>query len=140
MDEVESLREELEAARAEAAGLAERLADREARAAELETAAAGLRQDLEAAHGERRAALARYRETLLAQSPELPAEMVSGETLEAIDASAQAARELVARVREQVTATDASRAVPAGSPPRRGPDVSAMSAAEKIRYGLTERQ
>ena len=138
MDELDAIQEELEAARTEAERLAERLADREARAAELEQATAGLRRDLETAHGERRAALARYRETLLAQSPELPADLITGDTLEAVDRSAGAARELVARVREQVASADAARPVPTGSPPRRGPDTSAMSPAEKIRYGLSE--
>ena len=139
MDEIEAIQEQLEAARTEAARLAERLADREARAAELEQATAGLRRDLEAAHGERRVALARYRETLLARSPELPADLVTGDTLEAVDQSAAAARQLVARVREHVASEDAARLVPTGSPPRRGPDTAAMSPAEKIRYGLEER-
>jgi predicted nuclease with TOPRIM domain len=139
MDDLEALREELEEARAEAARLADRLADREARTAEMESAEAALRRELEAVHGERRAALARYRELLLAQSPELPPELVTGETLEAIDAAAQAARGLVARVREHVV-TEAARSVPAGSPPRRGPDLGALSPAEKIRYGIAERQ
>ena len=138
MDDLGVLREELETARTEAARLAERLADREARTAEMETAAAGLRRDLEAAHAERRAALTRYRETLLAGSPELPAELVTGDSLDQLDTAVRTARDLVARVREHV-ATDAARAVPAGSPPRRGPDLGAMSAAEKIRYGIGSR-
>lgn len=140
MDELEALREDLEAARAEAARLAERLADHEARAAELEQTATGLQHGLEAAHSERQAAVARYREALLTQSPELPADLVAGDTLEAVDRSAQAARELVARVREHVAVGEADRNVPAGSPPRRGPDLSAMSAAEKIRYGIGSRE
>ena len=139
MDDRDTLREELEAVRTESARLAERLADREAWTVEMETAAAGLRRDLEAAHAERRAALARYRETLLAGSPELPAELVTGDTLDQIDAAVQTTRDLVARVREHVGA-DTARTVPAGSPPRRGPDLGAMSAAEKIRYGISERQ
>lgn len=138
MDDLDALREELESVRAEAAQLAERLADREARSVELEETATALRRDLETAHGDRRAALARYRDALLTQSPELPGELIGGETIEAIDASVQAARGLVARVREHVVA-EAARAVPAGSPTRRGPDLGAMSAAEKIRYGVSSR-
>jgi uncharacterized protein involved in exopolysaccharide biosynthesis len=140
MDEVETLREELESARAEVAGLAERLADREARAATLEEAGAGLRREVEAAHAARRNAVARYREVVLAHAPELPAELVTGDTLEDIDRAVQAARGIVARVRDQITAAEFARPVPAGSPIRRGPDTAAMSAGEKIRYGLASRE
>lgn len=132
MDELESLREQLEEARAETARLSERLADREARAAELEQRTAALHRDLETAHAERRAAVTRYRDTLLTATPELPAALVAGDTLEAVDQAVQTAREVVARVREHV-------AVPAGSPPRRGTDVAGLSPGEKIRYGLAER-
>jgi chromosome segregation ATPase len=138
-DDLEALREELAAARAEAARLAERLADREARAAELEETAAGLRRELARAHDGRRAAVARYREALAAAAPELPAELLAGDTVEAVDEAARRARELVARVREHLSAAESARPVPAGSPPRRGPDVAALSPAEKIRYGLAER-
>jgi hypothetical protein len=136
VDEIEALRGELEAARAEAVQLAERLADREARAADLEQSGDGLRQEIEAAHAARREAVTRYRESLLAGSPDLPPELVTGDTLAEVDASAQSARALVTRVREQVVAADTARPVPAGSPARRPPDTSAMSPGEKIRYGL----
>jgi hypothetical protein len=136
VDDIEALRGELETARTEAAQLAERLADRETRAAELEQSGDGLRQEIEAAHAARREAVTRYRETLLAGSPDLPPELVMGDTLAEVDASAQAARALVARVREQVVAAETARPVPAGSPARRPPDTAAMSPGEKIRYGL----
>lgn len=136
MDDLDALREELEAARAEAAALAERLADREAHAATLEGVAEGLRRDLVAADTERRATLARFRETLLAGAPELPGELITGDTLATLDAAVQSARGLVDRVRAHVAAADPARPIPAGSPPRRGPDLDAMSPGEKIRYGI----
>jgi outer membrane protein TolC len=115
------------------------------RAAELEEALAALREELHRAHTARREAVHRYRAALLAQSPELPAELVTGETVEEVEATVQRARELVARVRDQL-ATDTGRAappaeaaVPAGSPPRRPPDLDALSPTEKIRLGLSRR-
>ncbi len=138
MDDLDALRDELETVRAESARLAERLAGQEGRTREIETAAAELRRNLDTAHIDRRAAMSRYREAVLAGSPELPADLVTGDTLDQIDTTVRAARELVARVREHVAA-DAAPTVPAGSPPRRGPDAGAMSAAEKIRYGIGHR-
>ena len=81
-------------------------------------------------------AVARYRESLLAGSPEVPAEMVSGETVEEVEASLGKARAMVARVRERLSAQEGGVRVPAGPPPRRPPDLSALSPREKIDYGL----
>lgn len=138
MDDLETLRDELEAARAEAAGMADRLADREARALHLEETAAGLRKELEAAHTARRAAVDRYRVALLERSPELLPDLILGDTVEAVDEAAARARALAARVQERLTAAADARPVPSGSPARRPPDTGGMSAAEKIRYGLSE--
>ncbi len=132
---MEEMREQLAEARAESERLAEQLADREARALHLEEAAGTLRHQLEQEHTARRAAVSRYREVLLAATPELPAGLVQGETLEQIDAAVEQARATV----EHVRAHTAFPAVPAGSPARTGPDPAAMSAAEKIRYGLAQR-
>jgi hypothetical protein len=118
---------------------AEHLSDGEVHTAELEKALAALREELHRAHIARREAVQRYRAALLAQSPELPAELVTGDTVEEVEAAVQRTRELVDRVREQL-AMDTGRVVPAGSPPRRPPDLDALSPAEKIRLGLATRQ
>ncbi len=101
-------------------------------------ALATLREELHRAHTARREAVHRYRAALLAQSPELPAELVTGETVEEVEAAVQRARELVARVRDRL-AMDAVRVVPAGSPLRSPPNLDALSPAEKIRLGLSRR-
>ena len=139
-DELEELRAELAGAREEAARLAERLADREAWASELAQTAVALRGDLQAAHTERTAAVAHYREALLAAAPELPPELVTGDTVAAIEAAAQAARQVVARVREQVATAAVGRPVPSGGVTRQPPDTSALSPSEKIRLGLAARE
>jgi len=79
-------------------------------------------------------AVSKYRDEVLRQHPEVPTELVSGNTVEEIDASLEQARALVDNVRQRL----ADR-VPAGAPARRGPDTSAMSPAEKISYGLKQR-
>ncbi len=80
--------------------------------------------------------LAAYRESIVRLNPELPAGMVEGETLEAIDESVSRARTLVSRVRQSIEAERAAGRVPAGAPSRTEPDYSALSSREKIQYGI----
>lgn len=155
--EVTELQERLIEAQAEVERLQAMAADREARAAHLEEVSAGLRRELEEARGaasvsqERvgaleeesnalreglRSAAGRYRELVLASNPELPVEMVTGESVEEVEASIEAARQTVARVREHLENQVEAGRVPTGSPPRSPPDLSGLSAQEKIRFGL----
>ncbi len=158
--EVAALQEALADARAEVERLQSEAAHRQARAATLEQEAVELRERLRAAEAAieaRDAALAeagreveslrtsltgaaaKYRDVALAASPELPAELVTGETIEEIEASIEAARRTVARVRDHLEAQAHVGRTPIGAPERRGPDVSRLTPAEKIRLGL-ERQ
>ena len=119
----------------------------EATAAEAEQAAeaeelAAAHRELDAQRAETRAAVARYREALLAAEPALPPELVSGETLEQVESSADAARRAVAQIRERLNAegeAEAARGFPVGAPAREGVSTAGMSAAEKIARGLSER-
>src|SRR5688572_15983182 len=95
----------------------ERPVDHEANTARLMQAAATLQRDLDEARAEHRQAVSRYRELVLSGSPDLPPELVSGDSIAAIDAAVQSARELVARVRDRLTAAAppvAVASVPAG--------------------------
>lgn len=89
--------------------------------------------DLTVARAERDAAIRRLREALIASEPGLDAALVSGETVDEVEASFATARELVTRVRASVR-REAAAAVPAGSPGR----VTAIPGTpfEKIRSGL----
>lgn len=78
----------------------------------------------------------RYRELLLAGSPDVPAELVSGETIEEVDASFAAARGVVQEVRRRIEEQAGAEHVPAGAPPRTAPDLSGLSPAEKIAFAL----
>ena len=80
------------------------------------------------------AAIDRLRSALASSEPGLRPEMLSGATVEEVEASFAAARQLVADVREAVRTAESPR-VPAGAP---GRITSApTSAYEKIRSGLT---
>ena len=149
MEELDELREELVAARAEAERLAEELADREARAVTQAEELDGLRREVEAARQEAaqvRATVAeearrltgRYRAVLLQAAPDVPPDLLQGESVDDLDRSLVKAREVVARVREQIQTQTAAR-IPAGSPVRGGAHTAALSPAEQIRAGIAER-
>ena len=159
-EELSAVREELEEARAELERLQVTAADREARAVHLEGEAGELRQQLDAARGEtaRRdeelSALSeraqtletqvthagqRYRELALERSPELPGELVTGTTVEEVDEAIARARETVSKVRGHLESQAQAGRVPVGAPQRSGPDLSALSAEEKIELGLRQR-
>lgn len=90
-----------------------------------------------AAAGEtRQVLLERLRAALLASEPALDPELVHGETLEELEASFAAARELVARIREAVR-RDAPAPIPPGAPGRTPPQPHTPFA--KIRAGLEVR-
>ena len=126
-------------AAAEAASLRGSLTDAQTRIEAVTAELGELRERAEATKERERAAAVRYRELVLRAEPALPADMIGGETIDAIDASVVAARDVVARVRSHMeTQTSASRA-PAGAPERSAPDLGAMTPQEKIRYGLEQR-
>jgi chromosome segregation ATPase len=103
-----------------------------------------LRADLADTQTRVREAAARYRASRLSAHPEVPGEMVpETETIEEVDQAIDAALKVVGMVRERVEEEQRERrahgAVPAGSPPRKTPDLSALPASEKIRLGLQQR-
>jgi hypothetical protein len=80
--------------------------------------------------------LGAYRESLIRGNPELPAEMVGGDTLEAVNESLSRARTLVSKVKQSLEAEKAAGRVPAGSPARTEADYSNLSSREKIQLGI----
>lgn len=159
-EELAALQDELAGARAQVERLQLEAADAEARAqraiaeatelrdevrasAEAASAAAGdataLREQLAAAEQRMRASAERYRDLVVRTEPALPAELIAGETIEDVDASVEAARDVVGRVRAHIESQAQSARVPAGAPQRSAADVSSLSAEQKIRYGLARR-
>jgi chromosome segregation ATPase len=159
-EELAALHEQLADARAEVERLQHEAASATARAqtaiveaatlrsdlqAEQEAAAAAasgadaLRTQLEEASQRERAAAERYRDLLVRTEPALPAELIAGDSIDAIDASVDAARTMVTRVRSHIESRAQSGRVPAGAPARSAPDLSALTPEQKIRYGLAQR-
>jgi len=77
-----------------------------------------------------------YRESLMRLNPELPAEMVGGDTLEAVNQSVSRARGLVSKVKQGLEAERVASRVPAGAPARSEADYSSLSSREKIQLGI----
>ncbi len=127
---------------AELAALEDEQPDGDATAEQTSEELTQLRSDLDAERAARRAAVARYREAVLAAEPTLPPELVDGDSLADVDASVEAARRAVAQIRERLaTEADeaAARGFPVGAPGRVEPSVEGMSASEKIALGLERR-
>ena len=152
-EELATLRDELAGARAEVERLQREAANAVAEAAYLrddlrasqETAAtaaaetATLREQLDAAAGRAQTAAEHYRDLVVRTEPALPADLIAGGDVDAIDASVTAARAIVGRVRSHIEAQAQTARMPAGAPPRAAPDLSALTPEQKIRHGLAAR-
>jgi chromosome segregation ATPase len=164
-EEVILLEEQLLAAQADIERLQGRLADAEARAAghegelsearrqltvatatlaereealRAQTAAAeDLRAVVEAAAARARDDAACYRALVLAHEPDLPADLVTGDSIASLEQSLHQARQTVAQVRQHIEKQAHARRVPAGAPVRSSPDLSGLTPAEKIRLGMS---
>jgi hypothetical protein len=109
-----------------------------------EQALEATRRELEEQRRLALAAVARYRDAALAAEPDLPPELVRGETLEEVDTSLAAARRTVAQIRQRLaeeseSAQSFGRGFPAGAPARLSSSTEGMSAAEEIAQGLEQR-
>jgi chromosome segregation ATPase len=105
-----------------------------------QTELAVAQQETQELHARLQAAAGKYREVLLAAAPELPEEMVAGDSIEEVEAAAERARQTVRQVRDRMESQAQVGRVPTGSPPRGAPDFSALSPIEKIRLGLGHKQ
>ncbi len=79
-----------------------------------------------------------YRGALLAASPKIPGELVTGATPEEVEASLAQALQMVERIRTHIEAQLAEQRVPSGAPVRSGQDLSSLSPQEKIPYALAQ--
>ena len=83
-------------------------------------------------------AVAAYKNAVGQANPAVPGELITGDTIEAIDNSLLGAKTLVDQVRTAIEAEIAAGRVPAGAPVRTEPDLSTLSPREKIQYAITK--
>ena len=81
-------------------------------------------------------AVASYRELTAALHPEIPPELIIGDSIEAVDESIKSAQSLVEKVKQGIEAETLKTRVPAGAPQRTPPDLSVLSPREKIEYAI----
>jgi chromosome segregation ATPase len=132
-----ALQRELEEAQGRVAALEEELAAARTEAEAKHELVLSLEGQVEELRGALTAAAERYRELLLASNPEVPGDLVRGESIEEVEASLEAARQTVLQVRSHLESQAQAGRVPTGSPVRSGPDLSALSPQEKIQMGLS---
>jgi len=153
-EEITALQAELEGAKKEVEGLTAQLEERDAKMGELQAVIASQseaitekgvlietrEQELATLREASAEATSKYRGSLLAANPNVPEEMIVGETIADIDASLETAKALVGKVKasleEQALSLSKGAPVPAGAPERSGTDLSSMSPRQKIEYAI----
>jgi uncharacterized coiled-coil protein SlyX len=136
--------EELEALLAEKnsriAKLEQAMADKDKQIAALKQAAAEMEPKLAELEDSLAQAVSSYRALVVQANPSVPEELITGDSIEAIDNSVAAAQTLVEKVRRELEAEIAGAKIPAGAPLRTPLDLSALSPQEKIQYAIGERR
>lgn len=85
-------------------------------------------------------AVSSYRAVVVRSNSGVLEELITGDTIEAIDKSVEDAQTLISKVKEGLEAEMAMTKVPAGAPQRTPLDLSALSPRDKIQYGIGERR
>lgn len=112
------------------------IADKDGKMATLEQAVAEVEGKLAGAGNSLAQAVSSYKALMLEANPDVLEELITGESIEDIDRSLKNAKTLIGKVRENLEGEIASGRVPAGAPTRVLPDLSALSAREKIQYAI----
>ena len=81
-------------------------------------------------------AVSGYKALVVRSNPDVLEELITGDSIEAVESSLASARELVSRVRKGVEAEISLVKIPVGAPQRTSVDLSALSPREKIQYGI----
>jgi chromosome segregation ATPase len=114
----------------------EALASASARITELEQAIASLEERLEITNDSLAEAIASYQTMVTEANPEVPEEMISGSSIEAVNQSLAEAKSLISHVKQGLEAEIQATRVPVGAPQRMPPDLSTLSPREKIQHGI----
>jgi len=81
-------------------------------------------------------AVSAYKTAVAQANPDVLDELISGDSIEAINQSVEHAQCFISRVKQGLEAEAARTRVPAGAPQRTPPDLSALSPREKIQYAI----
>jgi uncharacterized coiled-coil protein SlyX len=120
--------------------LEQAVAERDSQIAALKQSLAELEPRLTELENSLAQAVSSYRALVIKSNPDLPEELIAGDSSEEMDHSLATAQALINRVRERVEIEIAGTRVPAGAPMRTPVDLSALSPQEKIQYAIGERR
>ncbi len=118
----------------------EELTKANTRITELEQAAAESEEKLTALNDSLASALASYKAIAMQSNPEVPEELITGDSVESINESLGKAKGMINRVRQGLEAEIQAAKIPAGAPQRTPLDLSALSPREKIQYAIGGKQ
>ncbi len=141
----ETLKAQLEEEQKAKTTLEEATAEKDAKLAELEAALSEAKQGSEASTAElastkeaRDQAISKYLGMAKASNPQVPGDMISGETIEEIDASVEKGKGLVSAVKKTLESEAAAAKVPAGAPTR-GESTEVMTNKDMIAAGIKQK-
>jgi hypothetical protein len=106
------------------------------RLAEMEKAVSAANERLDQLNGSLKQAVDSYRALVIRANPDVLPELISGESIEALDGSLSRARELIGKVKSGLETQAAAMRVPSGAPQRGTADITGLSAREKINLGI----
>ena len=112
------------------------IADKESEIAALKKSESELKQQLSAVSKSLTEAVASYKARVIQMNPGITEDLISGETIEAVETSLEKAIGLISRVKKSVEKEISQTRVPAGAPGRQTADLSALSPREKIQYAI----
>jgi len=119
------------------------IADLETKRGELESSLSEAKSQSEALTTSlkeaRDQAVAKYATMAKALNPTIPEDMISGETIEGIDASVEKAKGLVSSVKQSLESEASKAKVPAGAPTRGAISLEGMSSRDKIAAGIQQK-
>ena len=114
----------------------EELTEANSRITELEQAASESVEKFKAISDSLAEALASYKAMVVQANPEVPEELISGDSIESVNESLGKAKAMISQVRQGLEAEIQAAKIPVGAPQRTPPDLSALSPREKIQYGI----
>jgi len=127
---------ELGSAESRISELEQVVVDRDSQIVALKQSVSELEQKLAELNDALTQAVSSYRALVVKSNPGVPEELITGDTIEAIDDSLANAQILIDKVRQELEAEIAAAKVPAGAPQRAPVDLSALSPREKIQYAI----
>ena len=144
-EDIAAVKAQLEEEQKAKTALEEAMAEKDAKLAELEAALSEAKQGSEASATElaavkeaRDEAVSKYLGMAKASNPQVPQDIISGETIAEIDASVEKGKGLVSAVKKTLESETAAAKVPAGAPTR-GETTEGMSNKEMIAAGLRQK-